>query len=92
MKGMFSLRIKSSSLASSRLGHLARETYAPERPKCHISDVKDRLHNLSGSYGVSNENLFAVTFSWSTAIKFWVILRTSGSKLTQMLFLKKKIV
>ena len=68
---MFSLRIQSSSLALFRLGHLAGETYAPERPKCRISDVKERLHNLSGSYGVSNVNLFAFMFSWSIAIKFW---------------------
>ena len=53
MRGMFSLRIQSSFLASNRLGHLAGETYVPERPKCRISDVKERLHNLSGSYGVS---------------------------------------
>jgi len=65
---MLSLRIQSSSLASWRLGHLAGET--PERPKCRISDVKERLHNLSGSYGVSNVNLFTFMFSWSIAVKF----------------------
>ena len=53
MKVVLSLRIQSSSLAPCRLGYLAREKYAPVRQKCRISDVKDRLHNLSGRYGVS---------------------------------------
>ena len=60
-----------ASLMIFRVQVIAGETYAPERPKCRISDVKERLHNLSGSYGVSNVNLFAFMFSWSIAIKFW---------------------
>ena len=58
-----SLRTTDVSPRSSPQRNVSREgTSATQRQKFHTDDVNQCLHEKSGSHGVSNANLFNITF------------------------------